>query len=91
MFKAIFSFRGRINRLQFLLRWLGVTAALFVVVSIGFLTGLKVGPIGALVSIVILIAALAYLWASLSLQARRFRDIGWNPVLIIPGWFALRG
>jgi uncharacterized membrane protein YhaH (DUF805 family) len=29
------------------------------------------------------------LWASFALQARRIRDIGWNPAYVIPAWLVI--
>ncbi len=99
MLGVLFGFRGRINRLQYLGACIGLGFTLGVVVVaalvpvVGQLDAIKADPTkiaGILPSaLVIVIAACAYLWAAFSLQACRFRDIGWNPVFAIPGFIAL--
>jgi hypothetical protein len=32
---------------------------------------------------------LTWYWTVLSLQARRLRDMGWSPSIVMPAWFAL--
>jgi uncharacterized membrane protein YhaH (DUF805 family) len=94
MLSAVFSFRGRLNRLQYFLGSWGLGVAFIVVVAIFLVTFVGVGqPTGATLLRAGLLgfAALAvafplYLWVSFSLQARRFRDIGWEPVFVIPAW-----
>jgi uncharacterized membrane protein YhaH (DUF805 family) len=98
MLETVFSFRGRINRLQYFAGAVALTAALIVpVLVIGF--GLFAhGGVGArpplatlaLLGLFVLIAIPPFLWVSFSLQARRFRDIGWNPLYVIPGWIAFQ-
>jgi uncharacterized membrane protein YhaH (DUF805 family) len=90
MLAAVFSFRGRINRLQYFGGLVGLfvsvlVAALVAVLSVGDLSALRDQP-SRLVP-VLLIAVLAvpvWVWISLSIQARRIRDIGLNPLLVIP-------
>ena len=36
-----------------------------------------------------LIVGIVFLLVTLILQAMRFRDIGWDPVCVIPGWFVV--
>src|SRR5471030_930842 len=100
MLAAVFSFRGRLNRLQYFLGSWGLGAAMFVLVvtvvaSVGGLAGggspdqsalLKLGLAAGLAFLVI---GPIYLWVSFSLQARRFRDIGWEPVFVIHAWIGL--
>jgi uncharacterized membrane protein YhaH (DUF805 family) len=92
MLAAIFSFRGRINRLQYLGGLVGLLASFIVVaivavLSIGDLASLEQNPTRVLPVILILLVALPmWIAVSLSLQARRIRDIGLNPLFVIPAY-----
>ena len=94
MLETVFSFSGRINRLQYFASIVALTAALFVpvlVIGFGLIAHGGVGakpPLAtlALMGLFFLLAIPPFLWVSFSLQARRFRDIGWNPLYVIPGW-----
>jgi uncharacterized membrane protein YhaH (DUF805 family) len=97
MFSAVFSFHGRLNRIQYFLgSWgLGTVMIVLVVVllaSVGAMSGGRTpGPaalmqLGVTALLALLVIAPIYFWISFSLQARRFRDIGWEPVFIIPAW-----
>jgi uncharacterized membrane protein YhaH (DUF805 family) len=102
MLSAMFSFHGRIGRMQYFLRSMALGAAIGIVVAIGCaslvggggLEALRNGqpPAGGslvLIALLALIALPAAFWSSLSLQARRFRDIGWNPIFVMPAWIAV--
>jgi uncharacterized membrane protein YhaH (DUF805 family) len=101
MLAAVFGFGGRLNRLRYFLSCLalgGVFGVLAVIAVIGLLAGHSGGaPVSEEdllkaflpLAIFAIPAFGAYLWISLSLQARRIRDIGWNPVYVIPGWIGL--
>jgi len=95
MLADFFSFSGRLGRLAFFLRSLALFVAEIVVLAVGvavFLAArgspgvLVVALIGALAALVFL---LAVIWSSFALQARRIRDIGWEPLYVIPGWIAV--
>lgn len=102
MLSAMFSFHGRIGRMQYFLRCMALGAAIGVVVVIGCVSLIGGGGLEALrsgqapaagslvlIALLALIALPAALWSSFSLQARRFRDIGWNPVVVIPAWIVV--
>ncbi|HXQ14251.1 MAG TPA: DUF805 domain-containing protein [Caulobacteraceae bacterium] len=97
MLSAVFSFSGRLNRLQYFLGSWGLGTALVVLVvvllaSVGAMSGGGTpGPaaltqLGVTALLALLVIAPIYFWISFSLQARRFRDIGWEPVFVIPAW-----
>jgi len=96
MLGAIFSFRGRLNRIQYFLgccgAGVGLVVLLMIVGGLAFAaTGGRSGPPSMITLAVVGLAMLVvvgplYFWISFSLQARRFRDIGWEPVFVIPGW-----
>jgi uncharacterized membrane protein YhaH (DUF805 family) len=94
MLDAIFSFSGRLNRIQYFLGLLGLGVALFVTIMLFFAFGglsavMGGAPkLGALALFALPVGAV-WIWISLSLQARRIRDIGWNPLLVIGCWFAV--
>ena len=94
MLDAVFSFRGRLNRLQYFLRCLALGAAAVVIVILiavvigatkdsNPLAGLLVGGLLGFATIS------AFLWISLSMQVRRIRDIGWPPVYVVPACIAI--
>ena len=102
MLGAIFGFRGRINRLHYFLGSVGAAIALVAIAIVALGVGLgpamsryaahdpqafsglgaSLGP----AALVLLVAIVLYVWVALSLQARRFRDIGWEPAVVIPAW-----
>ena len=90
---SFFTFRGEIGRLRFLLSCLTLggglvlTFVLLLVLSAGS-TGGRSGGMAALVMPLLIVLPLG-LWASFSLQTCRIRDIGWNPVFIVPTVFLL--
>jgi len=97
MLAAVFSFRGRLNRIQYFLGSWGLGTAMIVLVVLAFLVvfggqlpdrSKLVGGAVALL-LVLLVLAPMYFWVAFSLQARRFRDIGWEPVFVIPAWIGL--
>ena len=88
----MFSFRGRINRLQYFFGSVGLGIGWVVIILVaGDLAlglarggGLAGGLVGGLLLILLSLALLVGgLWSSLSLRARRIRDIGWpvGPVM----------
>lgn len=91
MLDAVFSFRGRIGRLQYLMGCfgIGVGATLAIVLAIIATASQAAGagrPPLALIGLLVLVVAPICMWVAFSLQARRFRDIGWNPLHVIPAW-----
>lgn len=66
---------------------LGTAIAALVGVSAIDLMAMHVG-VKSVTGLALLLAA-PCLWVSLALQAKRFRDIGWNPLDVIPGWLAV--
>jgi uncharacterized membrane protein YhaH (DUF805 family) len=90
MLDAAFSFRGRVNRLQYFMGVMALFFAVAIPLALGGATVLAhptASAIGGslLVILLLLLAAPVLGWVGLSLQARRFRDIGWNPAYVIPG------
>jgi uncharacterized membrane protein YhaH (DUF805 family) len=92
MLNLVFGFNARISRLQFFLASLALGLAMGVfVVAYGMhaLRGASpVRPIDIVWSWPMLIAIALFMYATFCLQAMRFRDIGWDPVCVIPAWIA---
>lgn len=96
MLRDMLSFRGRIGRLRYsvLSTALSVFVALLVVVmaltTVVLNSALAVDLNGGFASLVfvlvIVVAGAMYVWSSLSLAAKRFRDIGWYPLYAFVGW-----
>jgi uncharacterized membrane protein YhaH (DUF805 family) len=96
LIRALFSFRGRLARLSFL----GWTAALLAASVVGTLVAIALGigvlyalhaagapvrglggPLGLFSGLVLL---LLVTWSQFALAARRVRDMGLSPVLVLP-------
>jgi uncharacterized membrane protein YhaH (DUF805 family) len=98
MLHNVLGFGGRMGRLEYFLCSI-VFAFLIVLVAIALFFGLAplfATPGGGRASatspaLLLTVGALVlpfYLWFSLAFQAKRFRDMGWNPVYVLPGWIA---
>ena len=94
MLGFLFGFNARIKRLQYFFGLMGaglVLAVMFYAVTGTALKSpsdplqlLSAGKGWPAVSV-----GIFFLWVSFTLQSMRFRDIGWDPVCIIPAWMAL--
>ena len=94
MLAAVFGFGGRINRLQYFLGSLGLGAALIAMMilafgAMGFHAPTSFSPALGIALLIVVLGFLASMWVSFSLQARRFRDMGWNPLAAILGWIGV--
>ncbi|HZZ90369.1 MAG TPA: DUF805 domain-containing protein [Caulobacteraceae bacterium] len=94
MLAALFSFRGRVNRLQYLIGNIAVFGAvLLLAVMLSALLDLPASTapsfaLGVDAAMLVLGAALV-LWIGASLQVRRLRDIGCGPALAVPAWLGV--
>jgi uncharacterized membrane protein YhaH (DUF805 family) len=91
MLGFLFGFNARLGRLHFFLATIA-SAVLMTVISIA-IAGLAFqnapkGMIPSLTSWQVIAAAVLFIWVNLTLQSMRIRDIGWDPVCVIPAWFA---
>ena len=94
MLGFIFGFNARLGRLHYFLATIGLavvmTAICFVIA--GFAYHHNPGrPLSRedLMGWPIIIAIVFFVGASLTLQSMRMRDIGWDPVCVIPAWIAI--
>ena len=96
MLGFVFGFNARLRRLQFFLATIAVailmTAICFAIFSYAF----RHAPGGTLPDLAqamtfwpVLGTAVLFGWLTFTLYAMRIRDIGWDPVCVIPGWIAV--
>jgi uncharacterized membrane protein YhaH (DUF805 family) len=86
----LFSFRGRLTRLEFL-GWSFAAVFIFTIGAVLIMTlGVIDGRMNAAVTgiIVVLAVLIAAVWSGLALQVKRVRDMGFSPLLVIGGLFA---
>jgi len=96
MHRAVFRFRGRLNRRHYFLGnfAIGGVLALLGAALIGFSElAPNAQPTLAMDidAALLVIAAPIAVWIALSLQTRRLRDIGLEPMIVIPLWIATLG
>ncbi len=94
MLGFLFGFNARLGRLHYFLSTIGLAVAMTVVIAamvgVAIQSGAKATDFSAdSLQWPVIMLALVFMWASFTLQSMRFRDIGWDPVCVIPGWIAL--
>jgi len=91
MLGFLFGFNARLGRLHFFLASIGVailmTAISAAIAAVAFQNAPK-GMTPSLTSWQVIAAVILFGWMSVTLQSMRVRDIGWDPVCVIPGWIA---
>jgi uncharacterized membrane protein YhaH (DUF805 family) len=96
MLTAVFSFRGRLNRRQYFLGNLavGIVLTLLAATFIGFI---ELAPTSrpaltmGLTAVLLVVSAPLAMWSAISLQVRRLRDVGLEPLLVMPLWIGSLG
>jgi uncharacterized membrane protein YhaH (DUF805 family) len=94
MLGFMFGLNARLGRMQYFLSTIGLavvmTGICYVLARDSFdATANGVPPSIEMIRGPALIVGIVFLLVTLTLQAMRFRDIGWDPVCVIPGWFAV--
>jgi uncharacterized membrane protein YhaH (DUF805 family) len=94
MLGFIFGLNARIGRLHYFLSVIGLAVAMAVISFLIALAAYHGHPRGTPPSLdVMLWPAIAlgilFVVVSLTLQSMRFRDMGWDPVCVIPAWIAV--
>jgi len=84
MVAMVLGFGGRMGRLRYFLWSLGLAAVLTAVTMV-LVIGAMGGGEESLMGVVLVVAPLA-IWGNAALMAKRFRDIGWPPLWVLPGW-----
>lgn len=91
MLDWLFSFRGEIGRVRYLAGFSLLLVMTIVVMVAATLLGAAAAPLRSpllTTGLAVVLAALAY-WSTMALAARRLRDIGLNPWLVLGGLFLL--
>jgi uncharacterized membrane protein YhaH (DUF805 family) len=87
----MFSFSGRINRLQYFFGGLGLFLGCLVFAAVGgaLTAALIVGGMAGLAVLGLMAIAffIASMWSNMSMRARRIRDIGWPVTPVMVAWF----
>ena len=100
MLHNVLGFGGRMSRLDYFLACMALallTMLLSLALVLGFkpqgesLTYLRESVPPRLIMTLLLVVLPFYLWFSLAFQAKRIRDIGWNPAYVLPLWIAVVG
>lgn len=96
MLHNVLGFGGRLGRLEYFI-FSTVLVVVLLLPALALLVGLgrevetivgggtSSAPPGLILTVAILLL-LIYLWFALAFQAKRLRDIGWNPVHVMPVW-----
>jgi uncharacterized membrane protein YhaH (DUF805 family) len=94
MLSFLFGFNARLGRLHYFLSTIalaiGMTAICFAIASYMFHSS----PRGTLQSESLMtwptfVAIIFFAWTTFTLQCMRIRDIGWDPVCVMPAWIAI--
>ncbi|WFU68682.1 DUF805 domain-containing protein [Bradyrhizobium sp. CB2312] len=95
MLDLVFGFNTRLGRLKFFLATLAlavVMTAICFAVAMSVLRNVNpanVRPDDLLKSSGMIAAMVFFALATITLYSMRFRDIGWDPVCVVPAWIAL--
>jgi uncharacterized membrane protein YhaH (DUF805 family) len=94
MLGFIFGLNARLGRLQYFLSILGLAVVLTGICFLMARESFDAAANGFAPSIDLIkgpavIVGIVFMLVTLTLQAMRFRDIGWDPVCMIPGWFVV--
>jgi uncharacterized membrane protein YhaH (DUF805 family) len=95
MLGFLFGFNARIGRLHYFLATIGLavvmTAICFMIASYVFkhIPRGEISPAALLSSWPVIAAMVFFGWMTFTLQSMRIRDIGWDPVCVIPAWIAI--
>jgi len=96
MLHNILGFGGRMGRLEYFMASLALGFFVMLLVfalMMGFMPDLRHGdrehmPPGLMILLLGVVMPI-WLWFALAFQAKRYRDMGWNPLYVIPGSIAV--
>jgi len=94
MLGFIFGLNARIGRLQYFLCTIGLAVAMTGICFLIALAAYHSHPRGTPLSLEVMMwpaiaAATLFFVVSFTLQSMRFRDMGWDPVCVMPAWIAV--
>jgi uncharacterized membrane protein YhaH (DUF805 family) len=92
MLGFVFGFNARLGRLHYFLSTIGLAVVMTIISFTIALYAVRHSPKGSPLSfeqcgLPAIGATILFVWATMNLQAMRIRDIGWDPVVVIPAWF----
>jgi uncharacterized membrane protein YhaH (DUF805 family) len=94
MLGFLFGFNARIGRLRYFLIMFGLGFVTGFIAAVA--TGISLSSAGGITQLfsltkgwVAITLGVTFVFASFTLQSMRIRDMGWDPVCVIPGWIAL--
>jgi uncharacterized membrane protein YhaH (DUF805 family) len=96
MLNNILGFGGRMGRLEYFLACMGL-GFFVILLMLALIFGFKPHgesyasagvPTGLTLALLIVVLPI-YLWFALAFQAKRLRDMGWNPLYVMPAYFWL--
>ena len=94
MLGFLFGFNARLGRMQFFLATIALaivmTGICFAIASYFYPYNPRAAlPSAQLIGWPVVVAGLGFAYATFTLQSMRIRDIGWDPVCLIPAWVAI--
>jgi uncharacterized membrane protein YhaH (DUF805 family) len=94
MLGFLFGFNARLGRMHYFLATIALavvmTAICFAIAMLLFQqTPSAMLPSALMMSWPVIIAMVFFGWMTFTLQSMRIRDIGWDPVCVIPAWVAI--
>jgi uncharacterized membrane protein YhaH (DUF805 family) len=93
MLGFLFGFNARLGRMHYFLGTIALavamTAVCFVIAMHVSQHGPRVHSSADLMIWPTMLAIAAFTWMTFTLQCMRIRDIGWDPVCVIPAWVAI--
>jgi uncharacterized membrane protein YhaH (DUF805 family) len=94
MLGFLFGFNVRLGRMQFFLATIVLaivmTGICFAIASYFYPYNPRAAlPSAALIGWPVIVAGLGFAYMTFTLQSMRVRDIGWDPVCVIPAWVAI--
>jgi uncharacterized membrane protein YhaH (DUF805 family) len=94
MLGFLFGFNARLGRMHYFLATLGLAVVMTAICYVIASSLIHAYTPGALSAALLLkwpvLAAMAFFgWMTFTLQSMRIRDIGWDPVCVIPAWMAI--
>ena len=94
MLGFLFGFNVRLGRMQYFLATIALaivmTGICFAIASYFYPYNPRAAlPSAQLIGWPVIVAGLGFAYATFTLQSMRIRDIGWDPVCLIPAWVAI--
>jgi uncharacterized membrane protein YhaH (DUF805 family) len=94
MLGFLFGFNARLGRMHYFLSTIGLavvmTAVCFAIAGYAVQSTPSGMPLSlSLIAWPLIVTGVVFAWMTFTLQSMRIRDIGWDPVCVIPAWIAI--